>query len=112
MANHRELTAARAAGLSPSRLARPVAGAAGLLIVIAFRAQTYGIPYWERMALRSRAEVTQTDLDGSGTEFWYRSGGRLLRVGGVVMGRIPTALAISELDDKARLNGRVRAEGA
>src|SRR3546814_2187885 len=68
MANHRELTAARAAGLSPSRLARPVAGAAGLLIVIAFLAQTYGIPYWERMALRLRAEVTQTDLDGSGTE--------------------------------------------
>src|SRR3546814_7811257 len=56
MANHRELTAARAAGLSPSRLARPVAGAAGLLIVIAFLAQTYGIPYWERMALRLRAE--------------------------------------------------------
>ncbi|PKM02874.1 MAG: LPS export ABC transporter permease LptG, partial [Gammaproteobacteria bacterium HGW-Gammaproteobacteria-6] len=28
MANYRELTAARAAGLSPSRLARPVAGAA------------------------------------------------------------------------------------
>src|SRR3546814_4094263 len=87
MANHRELTAARAAGLSPSRLARPVAGAAGLLIVIAFLAQTYGIPYWARMALRLRAEVTHTDLDGSGTELCTRTGRRLLRVGDVVMGR-------------------------
>lgn len=112
MANHRELTAARATGLSPSRLARPVAGAAGLLILIAFLAQTYGIPYWERMALRLRAEVTQTDVDGSGTEFWTRTGGRLLRVGEVVMGRIPTDLEIYELDDKDRLIGLIRAERA
>lgn len=112
MANHRELTAARAAGLSPSRLARPVAVAALALIVIAFAAQTWGIPHWERSALRLRAEVTQTNVEGSSSEFWTRTGGRLLRVGEVVMGRIPTDLEIYELDERDRLIGLIRAERA
>jgi len=62
--------------------------------------------------LRLRAEVTQTNVEGTNSEFWTRTGGRLLRVGDVVMGRIPTDLEIYELDEQDRLIGLIRAERA
>lgn len=112
MANYREIVAARAAGLSPTRIARPVGAAALLLVVVAFAAQTYGIPQWERRALQLRTQVTQTDLDDADYDFWTRTGGRLLRVGEVSMGRIPTDIEIYQLDDQDRVIGLIRAERA
>lgn len=112
MANHREIIAVRAAGQSPTRIARPVAFAALLVVAVAFVVQTYGIPQWERSALQLRTQVTQTDLDGADYDFWTRTGGRLLRVGEVVMGRIPTDIEIYQLDDQDRVSSLIRAERA
>lgn len=113
LANNREIIAIRAAGMSTLRLARPLLMGALLLIAIAWLVQTFGIPNWERKALHLRSSVMQTELEGGNhTEFWTRTGGRLLRVGEVVMGRIPTDLEIYELDDKDRLIGLLRAERA
>jgi len=112
MANHREIVAARAAGQSPTRIAKPVALAALLVVAVAFLAQTYGIPQWERRALQLRTQVTQTDLDGADYDFWTRTGGRLLRVGEVVMGRVPTDIEIYQLDDQDRVASLIRAERA
>lgn len=112
MANHREIVAARAAGLSPTRVAKPVAFAALLVVVIALLVQSYGIPQWERRALQLRNQVTQTDLDGADYDFWTRTGGRLLRVGEVAMGRIPTDIEIYQLDDQDRVVSLIRAERA
>ena len=112
MANHREIVACRASGMSPARMAAPVALMAVLVIVLTLLVQTFGIPGWERQALRLRNQITQTHVDGSITDFWTRTGGRLLRVGDVVMGRVPTDIEIYQLDEHDRLLRLIRAEHA
>lgn len=112
LANHQEITASRAAGRSPVQLARPVLLASVLVIMLAFLAQSFGVPRWERRALQLRTQVTQIDLDGGSYDFWTRTGGRLLRVGEVVMGRVPTDIEIYQLDDRERVVSLIRAERA
>ena len=112
MANHRETVAARAAGLSPARMALPVALAAILIIAITFVLQTFAIPDWERQARQLRAQVTQTAMESRGNEFWTRTGNNLLRVGDVALGRIPTDIEIYQMDSNDRLVGLIRAAHA
>ncbi|MGD9584080.1 MAG: LPS export ABC transporter permease LptG [Lysobacterales bacterium] len=112
MANHRETVAARAAGLSPARMALPVSLAAVLVIVVAFCVQTFSIPGWERDARQLRAQVTQTAMESRGNEFWTRTGSNLLRVGDVALGRVPTDIEIYQMDPNDRLVGLIRAAHA
>lgn len=113
LANHRELTAIRAAGVSPARIALPLLAVAVALIGLVYVAQSHLIPDWERQALRLRAAtVGETDVDRDDFEYWTRTGDRLLRVGEVLYGRVPTDIEIYQLDADHRLTGLIQARRA
>lgn len=112
MANHRETVVARAAGMSPARMALPVGLAALLVVLAALLLQNFVIPSWERHARQLRAQVTQTEMESRGNEFWTRTGSNLLRVGDVALGRVPTDIEIYQMDANDRLIGLIRAAHA
>jgi lipopolysaccharide export system permease protein len=111
LANHNELVAMRAAGASPWRLARALAGMATALIALAVLLQGAIVPPVERQAQSFRSkQLAQTALGGN--EFWSRHERRFIRVGGVDYGRIPRGIEIYELDRQGRLERLVAADRA
>ncbi len=115
MANHREVLAVRASGMSPRRISWPVIQVALALIVIVAVLQNVAIPHWERTAGQFRSkQYTQAAGDNSrfGTEFWTRSEKQLIRVGSVQFGRVPSDIEIYELDANGRLDQLTQAERA
>ena len=102
MANRNEITAVRAAGYSPWRMARGLAGIAAFIIVGAIVLQFLVIPFAEQraQAFRSRT-LDQTALGPAA--FWSRHGGHIIRIGEVRFGRIPQFIEIYELDDQSRI---------
>ncbi|HBK57442.1 MAG TPA: LPS export ABC transporter permease LptG [Xanthomonadales bacterium] len=113
MANHREIVALRAAGLSSWRIAAPLLLIALALVVAVFAARTWVIPDWERSALQLRATVlAETRIEGESTDYWTRSGERILRVGDVRYGRIPIDLEIYTLGPDRRVRSVIRAARA
>jgi lipopolysaccharide export system permease protein len=86
MANHQELIAARVAGMSKRRLARPVVTLAVFLALLVVLVQTFVVPPSERLAdeLRARA-LEQTNFAAAGrSEFWARSGDQYVQIADVV----------------------------
>jgi len=115
MANHREVLAVRAAGLSPRRISWPVSKVALTLIAIVLLLQSFAIPQWEKKAgqFRSKQFNQASSKNGqTGSEFWTRSGNQLIRVGGVLFGRVPSEIEIYELDENGRLDQLTLAERA
>ena len=115
MANHREVLAVRASGMSPRRISWPVIQVALALIVVVAVLQNVAIPHWERTAGQFRSkQYTQAAGDNSrfGTEFWTRSENQLIRVGSVQFGRVPSDIEIYELDENGRLDQLTQAERA
>lgn len=112
LANHAEIVVMRAIGQSPRRIAEPVAWSALALAAIALVLQSYGIPGWEREAQQRRATALEEGVSGSAEEFWTRSGDRLLRVGNVRYGRIPTEIEIYEFDNRDQLTRVIQAGSA
>lgn len=113
MANQRELVAMRAAGMPPWRLAQPLLLVVLALIVVVHLGRSHLIPGWERQALQLRAAtVSETSVGQDGYEYWTRADDRLLRVGRVLYGRIPTEIEIYHLDEQDRLSGYLLADRA
>ncbi len=113
LANNRELTAMRAAGVSPPRLARPVLGAALALVAVATALQFYLVPGWERQAALLRAKTTSdTQMGVFESEFWTRSGLQFIRVGQVLFGRMPSQIEIYTLDQDGTLVEMIQADRA
>ena len=111
LANHGELLALRAAGMSPWRIARGLLVLSTVVIVMAMTARATVIPLVERQAQEYRSKtLPQTALGG--TEFWSRHENRFIRVGGVDFGRIPRDIEIYELGVRGRLQRLLQADKA
>lgn len=111
LANHSELLALRAAGMSPWRIARALLMLVGVVVVTAMIGRATLIPMVERQAQEYRSKtLPQTALGG--TEFWSRHENRFIRVGGVDFGRIPRDIEIYELGVRGRLVRMIQAHKA
>lgn len=111
LANHGEILALRAAGLSPWRVARGLLVTTAVLVVVAMGARATLVPMVERQAQEYRSKtLPQTALGGA--EFWSRHENRFLRVGGVDFGRIPREIEIYELGVRGRLQRLLQADKA
>lgn len=111
LANHGELLALRAAGMSPWRIARGLLMLMAMVVVVAMVARATLIPQVERQAQEYRSKtLPQTALGGA--EFWSRHENRFIRVGGVDFGRIPRDIEIYELGVRGRLQRLVQAHKA
>jgi lipopolysaccharide export system permease protein len=114
MANHQELMAARAAGLSKARMAKPVFRATLLVAVLVLLMQSLLVPASERVAseLRSRSlESVSVDVAGR-FKFWTRSGDNFVHVNNVLYNRILVGVEIYAMDDKGRLRTLIQAQYA
>lgn len=114
MANHNELLAARAAGMSRRRIARPVL-VMGIGVTLAVGAiQWLAVPKAERQAIEVRARTLQDiGVDPSGdVEFWTRSGDHFVRVNEVLHGQLLTDLEVYTIDDQGRVLQLVQARHA
>jgi lipopolysaccharide export system permease protein len=114
MANHQELMAARAAGLSKARMARPVFLAMLGVATAVMLMQSLLVPVSERAAseLRSRAlESVSVDMRGQ-LKFWTRSGDNFVHVRNVLFNRILSGVEIYNMDKKGKLETLIQAERA
>jgi lipopolysaccharide export system permease protein len=114
MANHQELIAARSAGMSKARMARPVFEAVLMAAALVIFMQSLLIPLSEQAAsqLRSKALEETTLESGGETEFWTRSGENIVHVRGVVLNRILENVEIYNADADGKLNQLIQAERA
>ena len=111
LANHSELLALRAAGMSPWRIARSLLLLTTAVVVTTMTARATLVPLVERRAQEYRSKtLPQTALGG--TEFWSRHENRFIRVGGVDFGRIPRHIEIYELGVRGRLQRLLQADKA
>lgn len=114
MANHQELIAARAAGLSKARMARPVFLTALMVAIAVVAMQSWLVPQSELEAadLRARSLVNDgTEVAGQ-NPFWTWSGQRIVHVGGVRFNRILTGVEIYEMDASGKLDRLIEADRA
>jgi lipopolysaccharide export system permease protein len=113
MANHQELIAARAAGMSRHRIGRPVLVLAVAVAAGVMAMQSLLVPAAERQAGEVRARtLLDTGVDPGGKEFWTSSGNRYLRVNEVRHGQLLTDLEVYNLDDNGHLQQLVQARRA
>ena len=114
LANHQELIAARSAGISKARMARPVFVAVLMAAALVVFMQTLLVPVSERAAseLRSKA-LEETTLDSGGKlEFWTRSGENFVHVKDVLFNHILENVEIYSADAEGNLFQLVQAERA
>jgi len=114
MANNQELIAARAAGLSKARMARPVFQATLITAALVVMMQSLLIPVSERAAseLRSKSlEATSFDAGGR-LEFWTRSGENFVHVSDVLFNQILKGVEIYNTDKTGKLRTLIEAEQA
>lgn len=114
MANHQELMAARAAGLSKARMARPVFQATVLIAIVVVLLQSFLIPISERAASELRAkslEAVSYDVGGR-FRFWTRSDDNFVHVSNVLFNRILVGVEIYNMDASGKLRTLIQAEQA
>jgi lipopolysaccharide export system permease protein len=114
MANHHELVAARAAGMSRVRMAFPVFLVSLSLAVLVALMQSLLIPVSEREAsqLRSRS-LEETSVEAAGKlEFWTRSGGSIVHVNDVLFNSILSDVEIYSTNQHGKLMQLIQAEQA
>jgi lipopolysaccharide export system permease protein len=114
LANHQELIAARGAGMSRARMARPVFQATMIVAVLVVLMQALLIPASERVAseLRSKSlEATSFDAGGR-LQFWTRSDENFVHVSDVLFGQILEGVEIYNTDEAGRLRTLIQAEQA
>ena len=114
MANHQELIAARASGMSKARMVRPVFEAVLLAAALVVFMQSLLIPASERAASDLRAKALQeTSVDSGGRlEFWTRSGEHFVHVSDVLFNRILKGVEIYSVNAEGKLNRLIQAEQA
>ena len=114
MANHQELIAARAAGMSRARMAFPVFVVSLSLAMVVVLMQFLLIPVSEREAsqLRSRS-LEETSVGAAGRlEFWTRSNGNIVHVNDVLYNSILSDVEIYSTDQHGKLRQLIQAEQA
>lgn len=108
LANHQEIIVLRAAGLSPWRLAAPLAAAAVALAVAILLMQGMLVPGIERETARLHAKAAK----GAGDAIWLYGERSFVRITGGVSGRTLTGVEIHELDTQYGLERTLQAEHA
>lgn len=105
MANHQELIAARAAGLSKARMAWPVFQASVVLAVAVVLMQSILVPASERAASSLRSKSLEATSVGSASRlnFWTRSGKNFVHVGDVRFNQVLEDVEIYQTGEQARL---------
>ena len=99
LANQQELTALRAAGWSNFRIARPVLTLAAAIIAATLIVQQWLVPFLEQPIAALRANtLLETNLGAEDAQFWTRSEGQMVRIGGVRFGLMPTDVEIYQRD--------------
>lgn len=116
MANHQELIAARAMGMSRQRLGQPVLALAILVALAVLAVQSLVVPRAEHAADEIRARTlldpaAGSDRRGAG-EFWTRSGDQYVRIGEVRYGRLLAGVEVYTLDAAGRMQQLVQADSA
>jgi lipopolysaccharide export system permease protein len=114
MANHQELIAARAAGMSKAHMAWPVFKAVLLVSALVVLMQSMLVPASERAAseLRSKS-LEQTSIQSGGRlQFWTRSGDNFVQIGDVLYNRILQGVEIYQTDDEGRIQQIIQADQA
>jgi lipopolysaccharide export system permease protein len=114
MANHQELIAARAAGLSKARMARPVFEATLLLAVMVVLMQSILVPASERAASALRSKSLEATSVGSSNRlnFWTRSGRNFVHVGDVMFNQILEDVEIYQTGEQGKLKTHIHARQA
>lgn len=114
MANHQELIAARAAGLSKARMVKPVFKATLMVAAFVIVMQSLVIPASERTAsdLRTRSLEAVSIESGSRLGFWTRSGENFVHVSDVLFNRVLTGVEIYNTDENGKLRTLIEAEQA
>jgi len=114
MASHQELIAARVAGMSRPRLARPVLALAAVVALLVLLAQSWLVPASEQKANELRAKsLVQTSMEaGQDLDFWTRSGSHFVHVNDVRFGRLLSDVEIYTTDQRGRLEQLVEARQA
>jgi lipopolysaccharide export system permease protein len=113
LASQQELIALRAAGWSNFRIARPVLMLALLIVAGAGVLQQWAIPLLEHEIATLRANtILETDVEGEDAQFWTRSGGQMVRIGGVQFGLMPTDVEIFEQDESGHIGRLLQANRA
>jgi len=114
MANHQELIAARAAGMSRARMAYPVFLVSPALAVLVALMQSLLIPVSERAASQLRSQsLEETSVDATGRlEFWTRSAGNIVHVGDVLFNSILRDVEIYSTGQNGKLGQLIQAEQA
>ncbi|MDH3787312.1 MAG: LPS export ABC transporter permease LptG [Xanthomonadales bacterium] len=114
MANHQELIAARAAGLSKARMARPVFQATLLLAVMVVLMQSILVPASERSASSLRLKAIESTSMGSSSrlDFWTRSGQNFVHVGDVLFNQVLEDVEIYQTGDRGKLKTFIQADQA
>jgi lipopolysaccharide export system permease protein len=114
MANHRELIAIRAIGISKRRIAMTVGVLAVFLGVIITLMQFYVVPGFEREAatLRGQASQLQGTRQGGSGALWTRNDQYFIRVDGVQSDRTLTGVEIFSTDKQGRLTQLIQASRA
>jgi lipopolysaccharide export system permease protein len=113
MANHRELIAIRAIGMSKRRIAKAI-GALALMLCAGITVLQFAVvPGFEREAAALRAKALQNpDARDQSGAVWTRNGRHLIRIGGVRDDRTLEGVEIYSTDAEGRLVGLVQAESA
>jgi len=114
MANHQELMAARAAGLSKARMAVPVFKATLFVAAAVILMQSLLVPASERAAseLRAKSLESVSVETGGRLKFWTRSGENFVHVGNVLFNRLLTGVEIYHTDEHGKLKTLISAEQA
>jgi lipopolysaccharide export system permease protein len=113
LANQQELVALRAAGWSNFRIARPVLGLALAIILGAAACQQWIIPFLEQQIAALRANALEsTNFEGEDAQFWTRSAGQMVRIGGVQFGLMPTDVEIYQRDETGHVGNLLQANRA
>ncbi len=114
MANHQELIAARAVGMSRARMALPVFLVSLSLAVVVVLMQSIIIPVSEREASELRSHsLEETSVDAAGRlEFWTRSDGNIVHVKDVLFNSILSDVEIYSTDEQGKLRQLIQAEQA
>ncbi|MEN8174406.1 MAG: LPS export ABC transporter permease LptG [Pseudomonadota bacterium] len=113
LANHHELTAMRALGVSPSRVVMAVVKVVLIISILVPALQNLVIPESGERSVALQAKTVGGAIQRGGeSALWTRGDASILRVGQLLYGRIPFDIEIYQLTESGRLAMITRAEQA
>lgn len=110
-----ELTAMRAAGVSPLAILAAVVRAGAILLVVVAVLAEFVAPRLAQRAWEQRARALSGDVIAyteEGGSFWFRDGARFIKVGEMRFGRDPIDIEIYDFDAAGRLHAYIQAHEA